>query len=96
MFKVGKKVVCLRTPTRYHGDIEEFPIHREIYTIRSMQQSTFDGLALYFDEIINEKRQFLEGYVEMNFASINFRPIDYSYGEQVCESLEVMTEPELV
>lgn len=95
MFKVGQKVVCI---ANFSGNDygEDTPVKGEIYTIRDME--TFKGeLYLWLMEIVNRAHNYEDGGSgECNFRSDGFRPIDYSYGTQVCESLEVMTEPELV
>lgn len=97
MFKVGQKVVCLGTaPRRPECPGEIFPRKGEIYTVRETCYSQCGVPCIRLVEIVNPILEYIKGPSEMAFDVIDFRPITYTFGEQVCESLEVMTEPELV
>jgi hypothetical protein len=98
MFKVGQKVVCIDAKPRIvdrYGNI--LPIEGEIYTIRKVIE-----WGVFLVEIVNKPQWYDDPgtkkliFTETCFMADRFRPIDYTFGEQVCESLEVMTEPELV
>lgn len=99
MFKVGQKVVCiddfdfdgLRRKTRI-----QLPIKGEIYTIRELHSFPNGDLGLRLCEIVNPVVNYDDGKQECTFNSHGFRPVDETFGEAICESLEVMTEPELV
>lgn len=107
MFKVGQKVVCVdgsRKPDRREPDGYKalFPKKGEIYTVREILQS-FDGsYCVRLEEIVNKPAPLINSVImkygmwEPAFRVFRFRPIDNTYGEQVCEELERITEPELV
>lgn len=96
MFKVGQKVVCVSCNFYSLGELGEvLPEKGEIYTVRSTE--IFKGRqCITLEEIMNQPRKYLQGMVECVFGADNFRPVDHEFGRAVCESLEVMTEPELV
>lgn len=95
MFKVGQKVVCIGTNFGIYPPSTKFPLKGEMYTIRGFE--TVNGRqCIFLEEIVNAPYHFIQGVCEAVFGLEFFRAIDYSYGEQVCESLEVMTEPQLV
>lgn len=108
MFKVGQKVVCVdgsRKPDRKEPDgyRATFPTTGEIYTIREIETCLWDeSLAFRLEEIVNEPAPLMSpatgkcGMFEPAFRAFRFRPINYEFGREVCESLELMTEPELV
>ncbi len=88
--KVGDKVVCVSTEGFWH---EPYPKKGDICTIRKAKE--WRGV-LYLQ---------LEGYVYeipgvsydgignwCAFSSQCFRPIDYSFGEKVCEEIVKQTE----
>lgn len=95
MFKVGQKVVCIDGAPNENTIVPYLPIAGEIYTIREVRIG-YGLCGLLLEEIINPLMEFIEGRDEGAFASYRFRPIDYEFGKIVCESLKVMTEPELV
>lgn len=95
MFKIGQKVV-FKGPLQYDPyPGVTMPVPHEIYTVRSIfYNSVRTGLLL--EEIVNPIMSWMDGTYEPGFDYKDFRPIDYAYGRSICESLEVMTEPELV
>lgn len=95
MFKVGQKVVCTGDFSKVNHPGVTFPEKGEIYTVRSFRNDN-DKTGICLEEIVNPIMEWSTGLFEPAFDILDFRPIDYSFGEQVCESLEVMTEPELV
>lgn len=94
MFKVGQKVVCVKGFVKKFN--ETIPIKGEIYTVREIVKVR--NWCTRLVEIVNDKHDYWQNGLldECAFNVIAFRPVDTTFGEQVCESLEVMTEPELV
>jgi len=93
MFKVGQKVVCVKQFIDHFG--ETLPIKGDMYTVREIL--TVENLCIRLEEIVNVPRRYPGwGVWECAFNAAGFRPVDTSFGEEVCESLEVITEPELV
>jgi len=95
MFKVSQKVVCIASHFGFYPPSTIFPKKDEIYTIRGFE--IVNGRqCILLEEIINKPYHFIQGVCEAVFGLEFFRSIDYTYGEQVCEELERITEPELV
>jgi hypothetical protein len=99
MFKVGQKVVFIEQFVEPARSNEIYPIVGEIYTVRE----TFETIrfpCIRLVEIVNPVQYYRNGdafvWDECGWNANKFRAIDTRFGEQVCESLEVMTEPELV
>jgi hypothetical protein len=91
-FRVGQKVVCISDYSRWEpraplevGTIT--PVKGEIYTVRGVCESP-SGVGLWLEEIVNKPRRYRNGYLEIAFNIKSFRPIDYSFGEKVCEEIE--------
>jgi len=102
MFKVGQKVVCIDTNWSKYI-CETYPIKGEIYTVRECYKHfTENRYLIYLEEIVNPPvfsvtvRNGSIGNHEPCFRAERFRAVDLEFGKMVCESLEVMTEPELV
>lgn len=99
MFKYGQKVICVifngNGPARECCKI--IPIKGEIYTVRELRTTKFNGaIGLLLEEIVNPPYDYAQGFAEPSFDPRCFRPVDYTYGESVCEELDKITEPELV
>lgn len=76
--KVGMKVVCIQefSPSMYYQEVG--PTLNSVYTIRSIDTSTIPGnskIFLRFVEIINMPHRYKDGYNEVAFDSVNFRPL---------------------
>lgn len=98
MFKVGQKVVCIDDDWNHlsYMPTQNMPNKGEIYTVREIEIFGND-VGIRLCEVVNKPWRSPDGLLmEQAFDIDAFRPIDYTFGEQVCESLEVMTEPELV
>lgn len=78
------------------SDFSQLPTCGQIYTIRSVELDDCgdDGITLV--EIVNPNYPYITGSSEPLFHPERFRSIDYSFGEQVCNELEVITEPQLI
>jgi hypothetical protein len=92
-FKIGEKVVCINA---FKGICDKQkslgvnpPIKGEIYTIRCID---VDGY-LTFEELINPKVNYRNGFLEATFNPDKFRKLDYAHTERICaeiiESLKV-------
>lgn len=72
-FWPGQKVVCLTNIwNRKNG--EWVPVKHGIYTVRDVTFYGIEGLRLM--EIVNEPRQYAQGFAEATFVSACFRPIE--------------------
>ena len=91
-FHVGQKVVCVKGGWIHMHDMSDFtgPATNEIVTV-SQIQSHYTGTYLGFKEW---ERNNWGPYPTYNAKY--FRPIDYSFGESVCEHLDKIIEPETV
>lgn len=95
MFKVGQKVVCVEDKPNSNTIVPNRPVKGEIYTIRAIR-TNFNIYGVLLVEVVNPLQEFMEGLYEGAFDPSRFRPVDTTYGEQLCEELERITEPELV
>lgn len=76
VFHVGQKVVCINgTPAhRFYLPSDNLPATGAVYTVRAVVDS--EGTAcLLLDEIVNEPRQFRDGFCEGAFNASRFRPV---------------------
>lgn len=93
--KVGDKVVCVKKVNAYNGEI--CPVVGEHYTVRDMYYNKiYSRWAIRVVEIINTPRHYNDGYNEADFPANKFRPVDYSFGEEVAERLEKTFQPETI
>lgn len=83
MFKINQKIVCIRDFTPAVEYYPNIPIENEIYTIRAFTKCG----GIYLKEITNPK-SIICGGQEPSFNPICFRPIDGSFGKEICENLE--------
>jgi hypothetical protein len=91
-FKIGQKVVCIADFTRgmYNNIV---PIKGEIYTVREIvTRNHKTGLLLA--EVVNSHHRYNDGVCEKAFSVNCFRPIDYSFGEKIAESITKECESE--
>lgn len=73
--KVGAKAVCIKKGQWTSAqDGEELPKYGEIYTIRSMVHCGTETY-LRFNELVNPKMQYDDGYVEAAWYIAAFRPL---------------------
>jgi hypothetical protein len=82
--QIGKKVVCINDHwgmVRLPFDI--LPNKNEIYTIRDIVVDN-SGMSFQFEEIINPTFN----SNEIAFHSLNFRSVDYQFGEDICKEIE--------
>ena len=85
-FKTGEKVVCLhgfKTTTYKIKYNLKYPIKGEIYTIREIDE---DGY-LRFEELINPKLNYSNGFSEAVFNPLKFRKLDTQFAEDLCKEL---------
>jgi len=95
-FKVGQKVVCVKSNPRQYDEAEDyygvrFPVVKEMYTIREMELID-KVLCFHFEELVNPKIQYLDGYDEVWFKNECFRPLDHAFAD----SIEAMIKKSLV
>lgn len=88
MFKIKQKVVCvLQFPPRP----EKMPVVGEIYTVRDV----VDNDAIRLEEIVNKRKHYLlDGFMEVCFMAIGFRPVDETFGAETVEKLEKILQPD--
>lgn len=94
--RVGQKVVCVEN---FNPELNETcPVVGDILTIRDMFDCNAYGLMLRFKEIINKKYFYRDiGRLEETaFKSFKFRPVDETFGSEICESIEKEMKPETV
>jgi len=73
--KVGAKVVCIKKGRWTSSqDGEDTPKYGEIYTIRNMVHYDTETY-LRFNELVNPKMQYDDGYVEAAWYIEEFRPL---------------------
>jgi hypothetical protein len=90
-FKVGQKVVCVYDFFIYAG-----PKNGEMVTVeRAFVEKAMDGILYTFLEIEGHTHKMSDG-TRVNYNSIRFRPIDYSFGEETAERIEKELIPETV
>jgi len=74
------------------ADDERTPTKGGIYTIRTIapgvRVETKGQMYLRFEEIINPIKPYWDKYGEAQFLATKFRPIDETYGEEVCSEIE--------
>lgn len=73
-FRVGQKVVCVRTIVDGQSWGEELPTAGHIYTVRAVEVR-LDIPAILLAEIINRPMRYCDGVREMAFQHFHFRPI---------------------
>ena len=89
------RVVCFKANWPLNFKNELVPTVGEIYTIRDIVYPKGLMIACYhFVEIVNPIFEYREGMRECCFDARCFRPVDLSFGEVVCETLEKQKELE--
>ena len=98
MFKIGEKVVALKT---FRFDSHEFengvrhPVKNEIYIIRTIEFQEGE-VCLRFEEIINPELGYENGndWGEVHYVAYEFRKLDYQFAENLLEKImkEVVEE----
>lgn len=83
---------CVGDFSNKRSVIESNPVKGNMYTIREAINDHPD-IGLLLVEVTNGKRilRMNSGeimYSEPTFCSSGFRPVDYSYGTEVCEAIE--------
>lgn len=78
-FKVGQKVVCVDDNFQPRYEWVTYPTKNEMYTIRNISKKG----GLRFEEIINPKYDYEEGYHEHGFFYWRFRKPDHQFAEDV-------------
>lgn len=86
--KVGDKVVCINDSATQSTLGVTYPKEGQIYTIRLIRKGYTGELAILLQEIVNAPRMYRQGFHEIAFFMHRFRPIDYTYGTEVCEAIE--------
>lgn len=75
-FYVGQKVICVRddiaAPRKYP---EAYPKRGCVYTIRGIKEGGKRGVAVWLEEIHNQKFSYDDGYREVSFYHWRFRPV---------------------
>ena len=98
-FKVGQKICCVKEFTSMQkGEI--VPQKNIVYTVREVSREGSVRLV----EIINEPRQYNEGFAECLFCSSNFAPIITNTSTadianqifETCNDVKEIKIPELV
>ncbi len=80
MFEIGKKVVCIRDNWKPKWFIpEEMPVKGEIYHVEDIREIDGYGICLKLRELTK---------TETVWRGENFRPVDYSFGEEVEERIK--------
>jgi len=83
--RVGDKVVCVDDSIgRFTG--KKYLCKGEIYTIRCISPFPEGNLGFNLEEVILNEWYF-DG-TEVAFSDWRFRPVDYNFGEEICESIE--------
>jgi len=76
-FHVGQRVVCI--DDRFQGGygIEALPRKSHTYTIRGVRISGWEGCptCVVLEEILNQPRQYRNGFHEAHFDARGFRPV---------------------
>lgn len=74
-FRIGQKVVCIHD-FRPQPD-EVHPVRGSVYTVRDcFLLAFFDNLfAVRLEEIVNARMMYANGFDEVAFLSIRFRPL---------------------
>ena len=78
MFKIGQKVICLKTESSRHPyeNLEKCPKKNDVLTIRAIYAN-----GLQFEEIINPLLKYRDSSfpVEMRFNKANYVPIEEKF-----------------
>lgn len=89
-FKIGEKVVCINCNDILHPKEIALgcknPIPNEIYTIREIIYIE-NRLSFRFEEIINPKIKYIDGYDECSYLSHNYRKLDHQFADDICAEL---------
>lgn len=77
MFRVGQRVYCVDAIPSFdwHRIDVNWPVVGCVYTIRGIMISIRGNACLLLEEVINERRVCLEGFVEPAFSGRRFRPV---------------------
>lgn len=73
--KVGDKVVCVAKYLVRPGYEEIQPVVGGVYTIREVLHDDYDCIAFCFEEIINRKFRYIDGFSETYFWANKLRPV---------------------
>jgi hypothetical protein len=75
--KVGSLVVCVDDSKPFGYDALIFPKKNIIYTVRSFDYLPNDPIpGLYLEEVVNEIKNYADGYKEPSFHPKRFRELD--------------------
>lgn len=80
MFEIGKRVVCIRevwTPRVFYP--VAYPVKGEMYLVEGIVEVPIYGVCLALKEL---------RATETVFQAKNFRPVDYSFGEEMTRIFE--------
>jgi|SRR5690606_29908446 len=93
--KVGDKVVCIddKDPSDPTRIMHQMVKRGEIYTVRGFSSPPSGDTGVLLEEITNG---LWSNGSEGSYNPNRFRPIDYTFGEKVCEKIEKQLQPELV
>ena len=73
-FHVGQKVVCVDDVFPFGSELN-CPVNGCVYTIRDFEYSDGGANGMRLDEIVNEPRAYVDGFVEVAFFLHRFRPV---------------------
>jgi hypothetical protein len=75
-FAVKKQVVCIEGPERLPFENEIQPVIDGVYTIRRIKiHHSENRCSFLLEEIVNEQRQYTDGFGEVSFFSTRFKPV---------------------
>lgn len=82
--RIGDKVVCVDN-SNFNGEPGIiYPTKGQIYTIRGIKHTG----TLWLCEIVNPVEYYSDGKWEKSWISSRFRPVQYTFGTEVCEAIE--------
>ena len=97
-FKVGQKVVCIKTPSIDEDEVAlgcKGPVVNNMYAIRAIIFVKGEW-CLVFEEIINPIIQWLDALAEIVFVQYNFRPLTYAFADEVESMIKEQIKEEYV
>jgi hypothetical protein len=77
-FLRGQKIVCIKVGEwTDQGQLEQWPVYGEIYTVRGYDPYYNCGpdAGIWLEEVINSERHAREGFSEPSFWVARFRPL---------------------